>query len=513
MGYGLHNKPMRGEYDALGYRAAEVARKGDLQISATGDFHSRYDRVDLVNACRQADRDNPIFNGLVTRLTDNIIGETGFTLQARVRTSNGRKLDRRTNDIIEKELWPAFAESPEIRGFYDWTGVEQVVMRDLLVAGDIGAIKLRNGQIQLIEAECIASTNAKNGNNLIEQGIEIDTYGMPVAYWIGQPSDYGECQTEGRRVLAQDFVYVHGSGRRISQTRPVPPFVSSFPNIHRMNDILNAEAIAWQLLARFALKITKREADIEAYNLSEDDAAAAYERNTTMDPATLADRAIDTPEGTIFWGDASDNIEGIKHEVPGANFPESIATYLRLIGMQIGLPLELVLLDWSKTNFSSARAALEQAYVMLRRWQRTIVRQLHKPVYEWKIAQWVAEGRIPDRPDIAAAEWIANPFPFIDPQKDAEARGTLLDRGLSTYSASLKATGQDLTTIQDQTEDTIRSAIERANKITAETGERVPWQIFAGYQVGKTEAAVTAKAPNNGSEKSEKKEPMTDEQE
>jgi len=491
-------KPMRGEYDALGYRAAEVARaSGETHMPASGDFHTRYDRIELLGASRAADRDNPLFNAVVNRLTDNVVGETGFSLQARVRTANGRKLDRKTNEKIENELWPEFAEDPEVRGLHDWTGIEQTVLRDLLVAGDMGAIKIKTGQLQLIESERINSARTKYVTRDVEQGIELNNVGRPVAYWVGKAYEDFIIETASRRIKADNFIYIHGPGRRISQTRPVPPFVSSFPNIHRLNDILNAEAVAWQLLARFALKITKREADVEAYNLSEEDAAAAYRNDTTMDPATLADRAVDTPEGTIFWGDASDNIEGIKHELPGANFTASVTSYLRLIGMQVGLPLELLLLDWSKTNFSSARAALEQAYVMLRRWQRCLVRQLHRPVYEWKVRQWINEGRLPDRPGMTSAEWIPHPFPFIDPEKDAKARGQLLDRGLSTYAANLRSTGQDKNTIQDQTEETIREAIMRAEKLKKETGVFVPWQHFAGYEIGKTAQAAQVKEEEN----------------
>ena len=63
---------------------------------------------------------------------------------------------------------------------------------------------------------------------------------------------------EGKRYDTKDFIYVSAPVQRFSRTRPIPPFVQVFTSIWRFDDILNSEAVSWQLLAMNAYIVTKR---------------------------------------------------------------------------------------------------------------------------------------------------------------------------------------------------------------------------------------------------------------
>src|SRR5690606_24190967 len=69
---------------------------------------------------------------------------------------------------------------------------------------------------------------------------------------------------------------------------------------------------------------------------------------------------------------------------------------MREIGLAVGLPLELTLLDHSDSSFSANRATLETYKRTARHTQRWLSRTLHSRVYRWKIAHWVAAGLLPD---------------------------------------------------------------------------------------------------------------------
>lgn len=467
---------------ALGYRAATVARNGPspAPTNMTGDHHVRTDRPTLVAEARAALRDNAIFAAAVQRMGDNVIGPAGFKLQARVQASGkSRRAAReaeRLNDQVET-LWADWAEDPEVRGLYDWAELQRLVFEDMLVAGDIGAIKLSGGQLQVVESERITGPY----NSEIEQGILLNKFGRPVKFYLGRESMRTTIGlSDLRAVSARRFIYAHGPARRISQTRPVPAFVSSMSNINRLEDILNAEAVAWQILSRHAVAITKQSAAQDAYADSEQDT------DRDVDAGDFADRCIETPYGLVFWGEHGDDVKGINHDIPGGNFSDNVVMYLRLIGMQVGLPLELLLLDWTKTNFSSARAALEQAWITMRRWQQVIMSQWHRPIYRWQVSRWIRQGQLPNRPDMYRHTWIPAPFPWVDIEREARARGVLLDRGVVTYDDMLRSEGKEFSDENDRRERVIRDAIGRAQMIKDETGVDVPWEHFSGYEPGKT---------------------------
>lgn len=467
LSYGLYGPT----YVKLGYRAADVIRKsGRPQPQpGSGDYHSRWD-LDILRRESQAyDRDNGLYHGLIDRFLDNILGEHGFTLQAR--TSSVRY-----NRAVEKLWSEEFAPDPEIRGMDNWQATERKVLRHLVVDGDSGSIKTTVGKIQVVEAERIYSSKSKSGSNRIEGGIELDEVGRPVAFHVADYDANGNVGRNSRPIQAADFIFI-ANRDRISQTRGVPAMVSNFPMMHRINDVFDSEAAAWQLLSRLAVAVIRKDAEQQAYATSLEDIDA--------ESPALATRYHDLGDAIMFHGEPGEDIRGIERNIPGANFTESVRMFLRLIGLPLGMPLELVLLDWSQTNYSSARASLLQAYRMFGRWQCLLSEKFHGPVYRWKVAEWIAAGKLPARDDAFAHEWVPPPFPWIDPLKDAQADGALMDRGQSTYGDVLKAQNRDRVDVIDNRATEIIDAINKAAEVKAATGKEVPWELFAGLEANK----------------------------
>ena len=100
---------------------------------------------------------------------------------------------------------------------------------------------------------------------------------------------------------------------------------------------------------------------------------------------------------------------------------------LTLIGINLGLPLVMVLMDASETNFSGWRGAVDQARLGFRQNQKRLINRFHKPVYLWKVRQWMAEDaalrRAAARSDvnIFAHRWNPPTWPYIQPLQDATA--------------------------------------------------------------------------------------------
>jgi lambda family phage portal protein len=472
-------------YSSYGYRAASVARRAGrtLPTGGSGDYHARTDADLLRNLAQEMDRDNAIYSGILNRAADNILGD-GFKLQAR---TGSKKL----NQKIEAWWAEEFAPNPEVRGLDAWADLEFKSLIHTMSDGDVAFIKTNQAQLQAIEAERIVSQRTTKGART-ERGVELDRLGKPLAYWIADYDTNGYVQTNTASRYAAENVIFLAYRRRFSSTRGVPLMVPAFPMIHRLNDTCDSEAIAWQLLAKFAFTCYRDQGPRRAYEESDENDDGKDQ------PPSMDVRVQDVDEGTIFHAGSKDHkLEAIRRELPGANFPDAVRAFLRLVGLPVGMPLELILLDWSQTNYSSARAALEQAYRNFMRWQAFLKRSLHRPAYVWRLGLLVQSGYFTAaesaRSDFFRHEWIAPKFPWLDVLKEAKAWGEALDRGFTTLADVLATRGMDLEETMDRRAAEFGMAIEKANRINQQYPEaQVDWRELAGLSKQKEPAPIAS---------------------
>ncbi|MGA1979472.1 MAG: phage portal protein [Sedimentisphaerales bacterium] len=475
----------KGTYGALGYRSATIAnREGRISTAASGEAHARYHRLPLQNQSREFKRDNPIYDGMIARATGYIIGN-GFSLQAKTGVTN-------LNNTIEKR-WKNFWKRPEIRGILSGPECEETTCKELLTVGDTGVLKTNIRKIQLIESEQITG---KKG--YADDGIEKNSLGVPTGFFVGGYNKNGFIDKRTiTRYSPEDFLFLTKPDRP-SSIRGVPPCQASFPMLHRINDVCDSEAIAWQLLARLAVSVTRQQGKNIAFLESKTDP------NKKTDANELTTRLTELDYALIFHGEVGDEIKGIERNLPGKNFSESLIMFLRLLGLPLGLPLEVILLDWTKSNYSQSRAVLEQAFVTFMKWQFKIADFFLTPVFEWWLAGEIGEGEgLKETDTIYEHDWIKPTFPWIDQLKEAQAWGEKLDRGLTLHQKALKSLGADREDEMNEREKEIKDAIERAQRLKKETGIEVPWQHFAGLTPpGQAKAPATGvNEPPTGNQK------------
>lgn len=428
-----------GRATALGFKAARVQRESGTQPSGgSGDYHLRSDR-ELLGRCADAFmRDSGIYKGILSRFVDAVLGPNGFTLDPQTAS-------KRVNDTI-KRRWARFSEKPEIRGMFSWQDAERLALTAVANQGDVGAIHTTRRLFQFVESEELTGGKLSDGNRLgrMESGVELDEFGAPLAFNVAPRSDYGQVLVgNGRRIVSENFTFA-ANRERFSQTRGVPILASTFAMVHRITDVCDSEAIAWQSLAKFALAITRENSPElgQLESVADDDGIPSAANSGTN--ADLADRMVELEEAIIFYARPGESVSAIQRTLPGRDFPESVRMFLRLIGLPIGLPLEVILLDYSKTNYSSARASLEQAYRMFVVWQAFLQRTWHVPLYRQWIRWEVESGDLPERADIYDHQWITSQFPWVDHLKEAEAWGMRLDRGLATQAMALRSINMDI---------------------------------------------------------------------
>ena len=246
-----------------------------------------------------------------------------------------------------------------------------------------------------------------------------------------------------------------------------------------------------QVLARLGFMVTDNDAKVAAYGSSRADPNA----QNTEGQLDWAQRIHDLGSALVFHGPPGSKVEGIARNIPGAMFVPAVEMFLRLMGLPLGLPLELVLLDWSKTSYSSAQAALEQAYTAFIGWQQLLQDLFSDPVLNWQLDQWMADGRLAPRPGGGAAvkrTWIRPPFMWFDQLKTAQSWGVKMDRGLALHAEACKAAGRDRGDFLVDRAREIEEAISAAQVIEkAHPGVKVDWRLFAGLLPESANAPVT----------------------
>jgi len=421
---------------------------------------------------------------MIERSVAYIVGN-GFELQVNTGSNN---IDKKI-----EALWKAWFRRPEIRNLLSGGEVGRMICREIMVTGDTAALLTDKSVIQLFEAEQI------EGRSPYVNGIKKDDYSRPVRFklcpWKNHHVDIGAGQT----VKASDVLYL-SSPERPSQIRGVPASQASFPMLHRINDVCDSEAIAWQLLARLAVSITREHGEEKAYLESLEDSGKMSDEQE----GDLATRLTELDYALLFHGNPGEEIKGIERNIPGKNFSESLRMFLRLLGLPIGLPLECILLDWTKSNYSQSRAVLQQAYQMFLFWQKKLEDFFYIPLFEWKLSHWQGQKLVGQRNKVKF-DWIKQTFPWIDQLKEAQAYATQVERGFISHGQVCKSLNNDRADVLDRREQEVREAIQRAQKIEKETGEKVPWQIFAGLKVT-PDKAVLAKPEKEDEEEEEEEE-------
>ena len=130
-------------------------------------------------------------------------------------------------------------------------------------------------------------------------------------------------------------------------------------------------------------------------------------------------------------------------ERPGNNFDPFVVMCARIIGVAVGYPLELIMLDFSRTNYSSARASMGEARRGFRRWQRWLQTNVAIPWYKWQIARGIASGAIPANKNAFKVRCQWPGWNYIDPKKSAEANAIDVAGGRKSNSECIRERGGD----------------------------------------------------------------------
>jgi phage portal protein, lambda family len=231
--------------------------------------------------------------------------------------------------------------------------------------------------------------------------------------------------------------------KRPGQTRGEPYFAPVLTAFKDLGDGFEAELVKQRVAACFAAFVTK----INPYG--------TLNANTNTD--ANGNKLDGVEPGMIHYLAEGESVTFGDPGQPSGSFAPFVEAVLRSIGSSLGLPLELVLKDFSKTNYSSARAALLEARKFFKRDQSWLAARLCQPCWEWVLEEaWLME-ELPavdlmgaQREDWMRASWVGSGWGWVDPVKEVESSTMAVDGGLSTLADECAAQGRDWEDVMNQ---------------------------------------------------------------
>lgn len=303
-------------------------------------------------------------------------------------------------------------------------------------------------RLRVVDPDRLSNPNGKPDSPTLRGGVEKNAAGAPIRYWIreGHPSDLGGV---ANMIWTPWERYATNLGRpqvlhafdklRAGQTRGVTRFASVlklFRSFSRFTD-KTIEAAALNALFLGFVKSNAGPSAVREGFEAEDLSAFAAERMEHYEENPVEINGVGFP---VLGPDDEVQMQTTARDTSGFDgFARSI---LRLIAAALGVTYEELSMDFSTTNYSSARAALLIA------WKETLaLRGLIEQQIAWPFfAAWLEEAfdngtltvpqGAPDFHDAIDAyvegRWRGPGRGHIDPTKEITAAAARIEAGIST---------------------------------------------------------------------------------
>ncbi len=420
-------------------------------------------------------------------LRDSIVGSQ-FRLNAR---PNARVLglDAVWAEEFQEEIeakFTLFAESPE-----NWVDAQRMNTLTGLVRLAI-AVHLSHGEtlasvewirefrrpyntaIQMVSPTRLSNPDGRENDRFLRNGIEKNRWGAPSAYHIRQahPGDYWDSRAfHWRRVPVRkpwgrlQVLHILEQGMP-DQSRGITQMTSALKEMHmtrKFRDVTLQQAV---LNATYAATI-ESEMPPEAIHASLGGTSSFAQ---ALDPWMQALSSYSS-------GAKGLHLDGVKipHLFPGtklnlnqagepggvgSDFEQSL---LRYISASLGVSYEQLSKDYSKTNYSSARAAAAETEKHMKARKKLVADRMASQIFRLWFEEALNKGEITSLPRNApnfyegqnadaytACDWIGANRGQIDELKETQAAKLRIDAGLSTREREISRLGEDYRDVFEQ---------------------------------------------------------------
>lgn len=479
-------------YEAASRFDREVAQWNPSRRSADGDITANKYLMDA--RVRDTTRNDAYGASGSEIYKDNIVGDMFLVNAKPNRLVLG--LDETWESEFQEEVEAKFtlwAESPN-----NWVDAQRTNTLTSMVRLAIGAYAmggevlataewLKDRQrpfataIQMIDTDRLSTPPYMRDGPGMRMGVERDSYGAPVAYHIRvtHPTDFAVGAHQWRRVPVrkpwgrQQVIHILEQ-KRPDQSRGTARMVAAlkearttkkFREVVLQNAVVNAtyaatiesdlpHEVIFNALGSSAGNPNAVSEAVAAYVAGYLGAVSPY----TEDSSTLRLEGAVIPH--LPAGSKLQMRPAAQGSVLGSDFEVSL---LRYIAAALGVSYEQLSKDFSKTNYSSARASLNESAKSMRPVKRLVADRFASHVYMLWLEEAIARGEITAMPSRApnfwdglnreaysACDWIGASRGQIDELKETQAAVLRLKYNLTSYEDEVSRFGKDYRKVFEQ---------------------------------------------------------------
>ena len=374
-------------------------------------------------------------------------------------------------DAIER-VWEEWTPTADVRGMMHFGDLQYLGLRSMLRQGELLHVPVAAHEplrplslaLQAVQPSRLMTPSDKRFSPSIRDGIEYGAAGSPSAYWIATPSpaSLGSFVSPSS-LTSRDFTRIparigHRPGvfhlfRHLEeeQERGVPVLSPGMNLFRHLSDSLDNELLSQVITSSLTMFI---ELD-EGNNILPDYVHAR--RKSASEPPRYY-QSVES--GTIMYGNPNERPHMLETSSPSPNFEQFCRFVLRSMAASVDMPYEVIAKDFSQTNYSSARAAMLEAWKVFTLYRQWLVSHYCQPIFQMVIEEAWLRGKLQfpakapdfyDAPQLySAALWIGPARGYVDPVKEVNAVCKEIDYGLKTRREALAERGRDLDSVVKQ---------------------------------------------------------------
>ena len=406
----------------------------DFQHATNAHFEelASTDRDTLRARARWLFANNPIIANIDNAIVDNSIGH-GIKIQPTTKNEEfNKEIEELFNEWVEKD-------NCDLTGRFDFYTIQRMLLHQRMTDGEIGVQLVVNQfdrfplKLQMIEADYYEKHFTYNRGVVID-GIELNRFGKPKKYHF--------IDKEGKNfsINAKNFINYFLPENRFTQYRGVSEYKQT------IIDLKNFAAF--------------NEATIKAARARANIAYVVETANGMPKGFKSGDHLLEQINGVfVEYLNRGDKLQVIDPQSAGTGYKDFVEFTIRLIASARKISYELAFKDFTRTNFSSARASLLQDQKVFTNNQQSIINQVIKPIYQRFIYLMVLNGRVRnvDQKDFwlnpksyYKANYITPEIVYVDPMKEIMAKAKEVELGVTTLSEIAKSKGKDFADIVEQ---------------------------------------------------------------
>jgi lambda family phage portal protein len=463
-------------YAAASRRARDMASWPAWRISPDAALLPEQDAINA--RIEDLTRNNGIARSARRTLVDNVIGPRVTCKPNPDQHTIGRPLSPDWQRTVQGE-WETFADTTwfDAGGRHTFHSATRLAVNSLASNGEALALPTwiqGNGRgtfsrwftcLQMVHPARLSNPDGRSDDINIRGGIELNERGEPIAYNIEKthPGDTarGLALREWETIPAYQtwgrvrVIHLYDQ-EDVGLTRGVSALASVLRQF-AMLDKFSTERLRLAVLD--SLMFAALETPLDSQGVQElfgepgeaNPMGAYYEALQEWQVNMRGGALIPIPPGTTM-----------KPFMPPRGMSELepfSVLMLRNIAAGLDYPYELLTKDFSKTNYSSARAALLEAWRTFQAKRQLVIDHWIRPIYDLWFEEAVNRGRIPEctpadyyNNQVAwtRAKWLFAPRGWVDPLKEARGVQIRKDAGITTLEDLAGEQGMDWVDMLEQ---------------------------------------------------------------